>query len=63
MCSMAVHIQLPQGNERQQIFLALWISVISTIAMAFHHPKQVKIDVLVDKVTDSIVPCLDPLFR
>lgn len=49
-------------NERQQVFLAWWISIIwmsvpENIPMAFHHPKQVKIAVLVAEVSDSIAPC------
>lgn len=33
------------------------MSVPEDIPMAFHHPKQVKIAVLVAEVSDSIAPC------
>lgn len=38
------------------------LSVHETVAMAFPHPKQVKIAVLVAEVSDSIAPCPAPLF-
>lgn len=61
---MGVHMQLPLGDQSQQVFLALWLSAICTrdLCKGFSHPKQVEISALVAEVSDSAAPCPAPLF-